>query len=749
MSTDYSGLTRNVWPGTWSTGTNAPIALDTELRGTLQSISGAVEDRLSDIPGARLTEGMLVYVKAGYTAGAYTRPGDSYYKYTLLNGQSRSTVTGAMPNTEANWVKGSFADGATGATGNIGLTGATGATGLQGLTGASGATGVGEQGSTGATGNTGSTGPTGATGSGSTGATGLSNYELAVIHGFQGSVPDWLIQLMGATGPEGPPNGATGATGEIGPTGLTAEFSIDQPSNTVLWKYTVEAANSWRSLYSYLGAVGPTGPTGEKGETGDKGLTGDKGPGGGPEGPSGATGPEGPIGPTGLGATGLTGTLSMRVADGFVQFKINDGAWENLYALSEAGIAGRDGTNGSNGADGTNGSNGIDGINGTNGIDGINGVDGATGATGETGIQGATGATGSAGIDGATGATGVGATGLTGATGVTNFTVEDNSGLAYQNNVLSTIYNTLIADIVDSTAVGGAGEIAAATWKAKSLVDVLDTILFPDKLPTYTPPTIAITTHTQSGLLEVGTPINQAITVTATKNDAGYFTYLGIYRDNLEQTGSSSLTPLTVTDIPDQYKFSNPNNPNKKFTLTYTDTSGTVTVAPILWTGVGNYSAGSAKQNNKNVTDTTAAALRTSGAPQSSGSGFTSTAISVHGAYPYFYGKSSTLPTAASIASAISSGTAFRVLAEPNNDITINFNAQAEYVWFAVHSSEELKKTWYNSPFNNGNIGNTEFMLAPVSYAFNSPNSLWTGQLYNIYISCGRTVILDSLIFKA
>ena len=69
MSVDYSGLTRNTWPGTWSPSSDSPIALDTELRGTLQSISGDATDRLVDIPGQRLTEGMLVYVKNGYTNG--------------------------------------------------------------------------------------------------------------------------------------------------------------------------------------------------------------------------------------------------------------------------------------------------------------------------------------------------------------------------------------------------------------------------------------------------------------------------------------------------------------------------------------------------------------------------------------------------------------------------------------------------------------------------------------------------------
>ena len=109
MSVDYSGLTRNTWPGTWSPSSDSPIALDTELRGTLQSISGDVADRLVDIPGQRLTEGMLVYVKNGYTNGSGTAlAGDTYYTYKLQINESRNTNTGAVPNADGNWSVVSF-----------------------------------------------------------------------------------------------------------------------------------------------------------------------------------------------------------------------------------------------------------------------------------------------------------------------------------------------------------------------------------------------------------------------------------------------------------------------------------------------------------------------------------------------------------------------------------------------------------------------------------------------------------------
>lgn len=117
MSSNYDGLTRNIWPGTWSASASQPVVLDTELRGALQTISGGVGDELSNIAGQRLQEGMLVYVVNGYTSGLFTRTGDSYYTYKLLVAQSRDINTGAMPNAEDNWILVTF--GGSASTGNI------------------------------------------------------------------------------------------------------------------------------------------------------------------------------------------------------------------------------------------------------------------------------------------------------------------------------------------------------------------------------------------------------------------------------------------------------------------------------------------------------------------------------------------------------------------------------------------------------------------------------------------------------
>ena len=100
---DYNGLTRNQWPGTWSPSSDHPIVLDTEIRGGLRYVSGNSGDRLSDITGQRLQDGMVVYVENGYTEGSVTYQSGQYYKYNVLAGESRDASTGVLPNDSDNW----------------------------------------------------------------------------------------------------------------------------------------------------------------------------------------------------------------------------------------------------------------------------------------------------------------------------------------------------------------------------------------------------------------------------------------------------------------------------------------------------------------------------------------------------------------------------------------------------------------------------------------------------------------------
>ena len=97
---NYDGLTRNAWPGTWSTNGTHPIVLDVEMRGGLRLVSGLDGDTLVNIPSGMLQDGMLAYVASGYHADITD---NTYYKYSILSGESRDSNTGFLPNASGNW----------------------------------------------------------------------------------------------------------------------------------------------------------------------------------------------------------------------------------------------------------------------------------------------------------------------------------------------------------------------------------------------------------------------------------------------------------------------------------------------------------------------------------------------------------------------------------------------------------------------------------------------------------------------
>jgi hypothetical protein len=355
MATNYDGLTRNVWPGTWSTGTNSPIVIDTEVRGTLQSISGDSGDRLTDIPGARITEGMLVYVKNGYTSGSTTYTADKYYTYKLQGSEVRSSVTGAVPNADANWSLFSVGGGSgyTGSAGAIGFTGSAGAVGFTGSAGAIGYSGSkGDQGTVGFSGSKGDIGYSGSKGdTGTAGAIGYSGSKgdtgTAGAIGYSGSKGDQgVIGYTGSIGFSGS-KGDIGYSGSKGDTGTTGADGLD-------------------GAVGFSGSKGDIGYSGSKGDQGIIGYTGSKGD----QGDQGVIGYTGSIGFSGskgdqgiIGYTGSEGNLDIAVAStppvsagigdvwiddatGIQYFYMNDGNSNQWVELSNQGVVGFTGSAG-------------------------------------------------------------------------------------------------------------------------------------------------------------------------------------------------------------------------------------------------------------------------------------------------------------------------------------------------------------------------------------------------------------------
>ena len=230
-----------------------------------------------------------------------------------------------------------------------------------------------------------------------------------------------IAQLTGAVGPAGQDgkNGTNGKDGADGRDGVDGKDGIDGKD----------------------GANGKDGVNGKDGTDGKDGVNGKDGIDGanGKDGIDGANGKDGIDGAN--GKDGIDGrTVEVRSTDAYIQWRYDDGAWQNLVALTDiTGPSGSTGTDGRTpefradndmlqwryagdsiwlnlydmstlrGNDGADGKDGIDGVDGVDGRDGVDGIDGNTPFIGDNGnwwIAGSDTGVKAQGADGADGQNG-------------------------------------------------------------------------------------------------------------------------------------------------------------------------------------------------------------------------------------------------------------------------------------------------------------------------------------------------------
>lgn len=244
----------------------------------------------------------------------------------------------------------------------------------------------------------------------------LSAYGIAVRHGYQGSVDEWLAELVGPQGPAGQDGSGVEIRGTYADLEALEEaisnpnqgdmynVGTAAPYQIYMWDETTPPGG-WVNQGQLQGPKGDTGPQGIPGPEGPKGDTGDTGPQGakgetGAQGPAGQTGPQGPQGQKG---------------DKGDPFTYEDFTAEQLEALTgpagpqgEPGAKGEKGDTGATGPQGEKGETGATGPQGEKGDTGAQGPQGPKGDTGETGPQGPKGDTGEQGPQGPKGDTGTG-----------------------------------------------------------------------------------------------------------------------------------------------------------------------------------------------------------------------------------------------------------------------------------------------------------------------------------------------------
>ena len=343
----------------------------------------------------------------------------------------------------------------------------------------------------------------------------------------------------------------------------------------------------------------------------------------------------------------------------------------------------------------------------------------------------------------------------------------DNSGInvtvGVTNSLVDTTYNTsLDSSLSMPTTVGGiASGTTVASLYGKNFVQLFDDLLFPTVNPTYTIPTISVSS-TITGIVEIGLTISPTITVTGVENDAGYFSKLVIRRNEnslgvvsiATVSSTASMTVVAVSNIASQFGYSDPNNPNFSYQTSTSETysmpapiSGAVST--VVYSGFSDYNIGIAKKNNKGVTHSVAFAVRSTTSPQAPSTNFTSSNQTITGYYPYFYGKSATQQSATQIKSIIESGLAgfaTKVVNTGAGSLSMAFNATGEWPWFAIFDSYTTKTTWYENALNNGSIGGvTDLFASPTTLSITSPDGYWIVN-YKIYPANKVTTISTATI---
>lgn len=297
---------------------------------------------------------------------------------------------------------------------------------------------------------------------------------------------------------------------------------------------------------------------------------------------------------------------------------------------------------------------------------------------------------------------------------------------------VNTILNVVTGDGVDSVPVGGAISKPASYWKSLSLAKILDEILFPDILPTYTIPLLTLTT-VPVGLKEVGESVNQVFNIRGYKNDGGSVVGMQLDR-NFVGIWTGAFTTNFTADVPDQFGYADPNNPNLIYGKDYSE-NYVLPKGDTLWRAYATYQNGLPKLNNKGVVDSRPLAVLNANAPQL-GSTVSSNAITVTADYPIFWGVSASPLTAAAIEAIIEAGTANKVLVNAADTISITYAASGQYLWFAYWAGYTTKTKWYVNGFNNGTIGGSSNLFGnEQTRNLNSPSGLWTGIDFKIHIS--------------
>lgn len=297
-------------------------------------------------------------------------------------------------------------------------------------------------------------------------------------------------------------------------------------------------------------------------------------------------------------------------------------------------------------------------------------------------------------------------------------------------NGLSASYTSEIADAVNSTTVGGATPQAASVWKTRTIVQVLDAVLFPTVAPfILTPKSVSLAFTGTTGVQEVGSVVTRTLTATFNR---GRITN-GDGQQGPELVGAASSYAFSGTGMG----------------TTISNPTGSLTISPAVisgsnqWSVTATHAAGTGPYtDNKNVASTALDASRAAGTTTGSTAAFT-------GVYPWYYIKSPISFTAAQFGAAITAlggntsgaaagiagATITRVLASASGTLVVPYNVSNQFFGVAYDNGYTSKTAFFVSSLNSGAITGP-FNTNPqsgVNQAATTP--LWTNRTFTVHIS--------------
>lgn len=293
----------------------------------------------------------------------------------------------------------------------------------------------------------------------------------------------------------------------------------------------------------------------------------------------------------------------------------------------------------------------------------------------------------------------------------TTVTVAPNTGINSNNGELSTIYNTSIGDTVVSNAVGGASAQPASIWKTRTIVQALDTILFPTINPSLiSNPSVSLSVNSSSGNIEVGRVIARTLTAS--------------YARGSVRNGDGTTSPNPLKGLATQYTFSGTGISSTSQAGNTLAINNTVVLGPNNWVVTVAYDAGTGDyfDNKGNIV---ANQNRNAGTVTDSNS-----SPSITGVYPWYHLKSASPISNADMVTAIQNGTATKIVAPSSGTISFPYDHQGEYSAIAYVGNTKTK--YFVTTLNSGDLSIIYNPAATLSVV--SPDNYWTTN-YKIHVS--------------